>query len=499
MVLHPDDDVAVALVPISQGDEVKVGSLTVAALTDVPAGHKIALRAVERGRSVRKYGEVIGEATRDIASGDWVHTHNLVAGVVRRRDLANVSAQARAGHGAERTFAGYRRSDGRVGTRNALAVISTVNCSADAAHILASRARLEIAPSFSGLDDIIAVTHKGGCGIPIGGASYEALLRCLTGMVAHPNVAGAVVMGLGCEVVGASPLLAAAERARKPCVAIEIQEVGGVGQAVSRGMEVLASLARDASAARRTECPVSELVVGVNCGGSDAYSGITANPLLGRVGDIVAGAGGGWALAESPETRGAEHILAARAVRPEVADRLLGVMDRWDAYTAMHGATVDNNPAPGNKEGGITTIYEKALGAVMKGGDLPLRHVVDYAELVGKPGLTFMDTPGLDDVSVTGLVAGGCNLVAFTTGRGSCLAFKPVPVVKIAATTDLYRRMPNDMDFNAGVVLDGIPQDEARDALFDLIIAVAGGKRTAGETQGLGEHTFAPWDLGPTL
>ncbi len=499
LVLNGNDDVAVALVPLRAGTQVQVGGRPIQIVADVPMGHKVALRDVERGNPIRKYGEVIGYATQDLVRGEWVHTHNLAAGSVSRPERVRSAAGILKSTGPEQCFLGYRREDGRVGTRNAIAVISTVNCSADAAHILASRARAEIVPAFPCVDDVFAVIHKGGCGIPIGGSSYDILLRCLIGMATHPNVAAAVVVGLGCEVVSAALVADAGSRARKPCVAIGVQESGGVGATVTRGMEVVETLARQAGTARRTECPVSELVVGTNCGGSDAYSGITANPLLGRVGELIAEAGGGWALAESPETRGADHILAGRAVSDEVADRLLAVMDRWDAYTAMHGATVDNNPAPGNKEGGITTIYEKALGAVTKGGELPLRRVVEFAEPVDKPGLTFMDTPGMDDVSVTGLAAGGCNLIAFTTGRGSCMAFKPVPVIKIASTTDLYRRMPDDMDFNAGSLLDGVSQEEARDALYDLIISVASGTRTAGERQGLGEHTFAPWDLGPTL
>jgi altronate hydrolase len=497
--LHPSDDVAVLLDAADQGRPVAVADGVLPAQSAIPKGHKIALRAMQTGEPVRKYGEVIGFAACDIMPGEWVHTHNLRAGVVRPLAEARAKPAALAVGGVTREFLGYRRPDGRVGTRNALAIISTVNCSADAAHILATRARSELLPRYPGVDDVFCVTHESGCGLPIGGPCHSVLMRCLNGMAAHANVAGVVVMSLGCEVVDPDEVGQAARAAGKPCVVIRIQDAGGVGSAVRKGMLSLEDMAAQAGTFRRTPCPISALVIGTNCGGSDAYSGITANPMLGQVGDLLMAAGCRWVLAESPETRGAEHILARRAVSDDVAERLLAIMERWDAYTAAYGATVDNNPAPGNKEGGITTIYEKALGAAMKGGTAPLADVIEYAAEVKTPGLTFMDTPGMDDVSVTGLVAGGCNLVAFTTGRGSCLAFKPVPVIKIATTTDLFERMPEDMDFDAGALLSGVGPEHLRDNLIDLIIAVAEGRKTAGEQQGLGEHTFAPWALGPTL
>lgn len=497
--LHHTDNVAVVLGPVRTGQMVLTGDETLRAVEDLPRGHKIALRAIHTGDSVRKYGEIIGSATSSIVEGQWVHSHNLSAGKLQRL-LPDSHAQTLTVGGDDGVrFMGYRRADGRVGTRNTLAVISTVNCSADAALLIASRARAELLPRYPRLDDVFAVTHKGGCGVPIGGTTHTVLLRCLTGMATHPNVGGALVIGLGCEVVSPREVAASAEAMGLPCAILSVQDAGGVGAAVRRGIEMLETLARQANDAERAPCRLSDLVVGTNCGGSDAYSGITANPLLGRVGDHVVAAGGRWALAESPETCGAEHVLARRAVSRDVARRLYDVMDRWDAYTAAYGASVDNNPAPGNKEGGITTIYEKALGAVMKGGQSPLADVKQYAEPITETGLTFMDTPGMDDVSVTGLVAGGCNLIAFTTGRGSCLAFKPVPVVKIATTSDLFARMRSDMDFDAGAILQGVPMDEAALALLNLLAAVAGGQKTAGETQGLGEHTFAPWELGPTL
>jgi altronate hydrolase len=295
------------------------------------------------------------------------------------------------------------------------------------------------------------------------------------------------------------PIAEAARSARVPCRVLGVQECGGVGATVRRGLDELQAIMGAASDCRRIPCPASGLVVGTNCGGSDAHSGITANPLLGAAGDALMRAGAGWVLAESPETCGAEHLLIGRAVSDEVGDRLAGIIAWWHRHAQAHGADVDNNPAPGNKAGGITTIYEKALGAVMKGGAAPLADVIGYAEPVRAAGLTFMDTPGMDDVSVTGLVAGGCNLIAFTTGRGSCLAFKPVPVLKIATTTALFEAMRPDMDFDAGVVASGAPAGPLAERLVARLLAVAGGEQTSGERQDLGEHTFAPWDLGPTL
>ncbi|MBM3493430.1 MAG: altronate dehydratase [Armatimonadetes bacterium] len=499
LVLNAIDDVAVALDPLAAGDRVDAGAISVVAGTDVPVGHKIALRSIAPGEGVRKYGEVIGFATRPIAEGEWVHSHNLEAGSVSR-SVSTTSAEARAvGSAPDPGFLGYRRADGRVGTRNAVAIISTVNCSADPALILAARARAEMLPAYPSVDDVFAVTHKGGCGLPMDGDNFAVLSRCLRGMASHPNVSAVLVVGLGCEVMDPELIASAADEAGAPWSILTVQDCGGVGATVRRGLDVLPSLLARVSARRRSACTLSDLVVGTNCGGSDAYFCITANPLLGMVGDRVMAAGGRWALAESPETCGAEHLLIRRAASPDVGRRLEAVMERWAHYTASHGASVDNNPAPGNKAGGITTIYEKALGAVTKGGTGPLVEVLEYAARVERPGLTFMDTPGMDDVSVTGLVAGGCNLIAFTTGRGSCLAFKPTPVVKIATTSDLYGRMRDDMDFDAGVLMSGAPIEKTVHTLLQKILATASGERTAGEAQGLGEHTFAPWELGPTL
>jgi len=499
MLLAPQDDVAVALVALQPGEQLAVGGQRVTVADPVPPGHKLALRPLCAGATVRKYGYPIGHATAPIPEGGLVHTHNLEAGALGPALAADVPALQRQAELAAPSFSGYRREGRRAGTRNHVAVISTVNCSADVSLAIARLARSEMLRNYPHVDGVCPITHAGGCGMPAGGPTYEALKRCLEGVAAHPNVAGVLVVGLGCEVMRTDVISQACVAHKVPCRVIAIQESGGTAPAIRAGLDAASELLAAADTCRRTSLPLSELVVGTECGGSDAHSGITANPLLGRAGDLLMQHGVAWVLGESPETYGAEHLLIGRARTPDVADGLRAVMSWWERYTAAHGATIDNNPAPGNKDGGITTVYEKALGAVSKGGSAPLEAVLAYAQPVTSKGLSFMDTPGMDDVSVTGLIAGGCSVIAFTTGRGSCLAAGLTPIVKIASTTALYERMRGDMDFDAGVLLTGSDLAATARELADSIVAVASGRHTLGEAQGLGDHSFAPWDLGPTL
>jgi altronate hydrolase len=412
---------------------------------------------------------------------------------------------------ASRTFMGYTRPDGRVGTRNTVLLLSSVNCSADTSGRIMRRLREEALPDFPNVDDIVAVTHKTGCGMVSTGPDYEQLQRTLAGFADHPNVGGVLILGLGCEVnqpsamaanTGLIPPEALFERRVVPNdlpPILRIQDLGGVRKTVERGTEEALKLLRRANGNRRTPQPIGKLIVGTNCGGSDAYSGITANPAMGIAGDELVSCGGTWVLAETSETYGAEHLLTKRAVSREVGEKLLELMSWWERYTAMFGAEIDNNPAPGNKAGGLTTIYEKSLGAAMKGGTAPLRAVYRYAERIDETGFCFMDTPGHDPTSVTGLVAGGCNLVAFSTGRGSCLGFKPTPVLKIATTTALYNHLNEDMDIDAGVIMSGVPVEDVGMEIFEALIEVAEGRKTKSEAQGLGDETFAPWQIGPVL
>ncbi|HSV73368.1 MAG TPA: altronate dehydratase family protein [Chthonomonadales bacterium] len=503
MLLREGDDVAVALAPILAGEA--LDEYGVRCADGVPAGHKVALRPIAEGDAVRKYGEVIGRATRPIAPGGWVHTHNLSADHVGSAAWEpGVPKQVeREPLGVGRTFDGYRAPGGRSGTRNWIAIISSSNCSADAVHLVAERLRREVLRDHRHIDGVMAVTHATGCGLLADGPEHVLLRRCLNGVLRHPNVAGAVVIGLGCEVNQPREMLEPAimqqHGARHPPPVLVIQEQGGVGRTVDAALEAALPIVRRADARRRTARPLSDLVVGTNCGGSDAYSGITANPALGIAGDLLVGHGASWVLAETPETYGAEHLLIRRAASRKVGESLLGLLHWWEQHAARHGAVIDNNPAPGNKVGGITTIQEKSLGAVTKGGSSPLMAVYEYAQTVEERGLCFMDTPGHDPVSVTGLLAGGCALIAFTTGRGSCIGLDGVPVLKIASTSDLFHRLSDDMDVDAGVALGGVALRDLGRMIAEELIAVASGKRTKAEVQGLGRCAFVPWALGPVL
>ncbi len=519
ILLKPGDDVAVAKQRIPAGTVLVLNGKELPVETDVPAGHKFAVHGVAEGAPVLKYGQIIGYATVNIGAGQHVHTRNLGFGAGKTGGAGSLELDyeystaipAVEYYGADklRTFDGFKRADGRVGTRNYIALVSTVNCSASTVQAIADKFRdPEILKEFPGVDGVIPYAHKGGCGQHLGGADYVQLQRTLAGMADHPNVGGYLIAGLGCEVNQAMALMqhgnlirpeqiAAGRQAMPPVIVI--QDEGGLRKAVNRGVEETVKLLKQASAARRTPQPIANLIIGTNCGGSDGNSGITANPALGAAGDEFVKHGAGWVLAETSETYGAEHLLTRRAVTPEVGKKLVDLMRWWEWYTSMWGASIDANPSPGNKEGGLTTIYEKSLGALSKGGSMPLVEVYKFAERIDKKGFTFMDTPGHDPVSVTGLAAGGCNLIVFTTGRGSCSGFKPSPILKIATNSALYNRMPEDMDIDAGVILDGVSIADLGLQIFEELIAVASGKQTKSEAQGLGETEFAPWLLGPVM
>ena len=519
ILLREGDDVAVAKKRIVGGSVVHHEGKAVRLLNDVPPGHKFALQDMGEGDPVRKFGQIIGYATTKIPVGEWVHTQNLGFGAGEGEGAnalhldyeysTDIPVVDYYGPEQQRTFPGYSRPDGRVGTRNYVALVSTVNCSANTIHAIADRFRhADFAKDFPGVDGVIPLTHKTGCGMHLGGPDYIQLQRTLSGMADHPNVGGYLLAGLGCEVNQAlslsqntgliKPGSISTGRPQLPPVVV-IQEAGGVRKAIDKGVEEVLKLLRKAGETKRSPQPVSGLIIGTNCGGSDGNSGITANPALGVAGDEFVRHGAGWVLAETTETYGAEHLLTRRAVTPEVGKKLVELMRWWEWYTGMWGATIDANPAPGNKDGGLTTIYEKSLGAVAKGGSTPLVEVYKYSERIDKKGFTFMDTPGHDPVSVTGLGAGGCNLIVFTTGRGSCLGFKPSPVLKISTNTPLYERMPEDMDMDAGVILNGVSIADVGGQIFETLIEVAGGKKTKSELQGFGEHEFAPWLLGPIM
>lgn len=505
--LHPQDPVAVARCGVSAGTVLEDGSVRVAVRQDIPPGHKIALVPVPAGQPVRKYGQIIGFATTDIQPGDHVHTHNLAVGQLDRDDQFGADYRPWALHPPEqmRYFQGYARPDGRVGTRNYLAVISSVNCSASVARYVAEAFRgPDLQRDFAQIDGVIAFTHKTGCGLQPT-EPLRLLERVLAGLVRHPNVGASVLIGLGCEVAQIDQLVRAYGLDQVPTgapgpVCLSIQQLGGVRATVEAGIAAVRRLLPQVNAARRTPQPISKLVLAQNCGGSDAYSGITANPALGVASDQLVRFGGTSVLAETPEIYGAEHLLTRRAANRQVAEQLVNLIRWWEEHVRLHGATLDNNPSVGNKAGGLTTIYEKSLGAVAKAGQAPLMAVYRYAEPVLGPGLCFMDTPGFDPVSMTGLVAGGCNIAVFTTGRGSVFGCKPTPCIKVASNTPLFEHMRSDMDLNAGPILDGTETvQQVGQRIFETIIAVASGQRTQSELASLGDEEFAPWILGPTF
>jgi altronate hydrolase len=504
VILRAEDDVAIAKTELVPGLVLDDGGRPLEVRAAVKPGHKVARRAVRSGDPVRRYGQVIGHATQDIAPGDHVHTHNLAFTTQKVDYEFGTDVKLVDFYPPEkmRTFDGYKRKDGRVGTRNYVAIVSTVNCSASVSRFVEDRFA-DVTRDYPNVDGVLAVTHKSGCGMKSSGDDYDILQRVLAGYARHPNVAAYVVIGLGCEV-NQAPVMIERQRLTLPVrndgapPVVTIQESGGVRRAVERAAEEVARLLPVANEARRTKQPVSEIVLATNCGGSDGNSGITANPALGWAVDELVRYGGTGVLAETPEIYGAEHLLTRRAVSPAVGQKLLDRYKWWEWYCRGIEA-MDNNPAPGNKAGGITTVLEKSLGGVTKGGTTPLMDVLLYAEQIRTRGFLFMDTPGHDPVSITGLVAGGCNVICFTTGRGSVFGCKPVPSIKLATNSDVYRRMPDDMDIDCGVILGGTPLETVGRQIFEEIVAVASGKQTKSELVGVGEEEFAPWMVGPVL
>ncbi|MBY0585734.1 altronate dehydratase family protein [bacterium] len=499
--LDPADEVVVAVSMLQPGQVVTHRGEDFRVAQSILPGHKMAIRSREVGEPIRKFGQIIGFATAPISVGEHVHSHNLACGSYERDYAICEEVPAPLPDEPSRTFAGYLRPDGRVGTRNYLALISTVNCSASTVHRIAQHFSPERLADFPNVDGVIAITHKTGCGMASSGNDRDNLSRTLRGFANHPNVFGYVVVGLGCEVNQAEQLISAASLGaidKAPRI-LTVQSAGGVHATVEQGIQAVAQMLPMANLACRSDQLVSKLILGTNCGGSDGNSGVTANPALGFASDRVVAQKGSVILGETTEIYGAEHLLTRRAVRREVAEKLLERIRWWEWYTSILGAKIDNNPSFGNKQGGLTTIFEKSLGAVAKGGSTALVDVVEFAEQVRRPGLTVMDTPGFDPVSVTGIVAGGANVMVFTTGRGSVLGCKPTPTIKVATNTPLYEHMQSDMDFDAGVVLAGLPVEEVGRALFEKILAVASGEKTKSEQQGLGDDEFAPWTVGPVL
>lgn len=500
--LHPDDDVAVARRRLLAGES--AGELTFPSA--IPAAHKLALRPLAKGTAIRKYGQFIGRASMDIPAGAHVHVHNVDTGELATGDhfLEPTAPWDLLPESERRTFQGFARPGGRAGTRNYVAVISSVNCSASVSQFVARRFTPEaLRRDFPGVDGVVAFTHKAGCATADEGT--EILQRVLAGIARHPNIGAYVVIGLGCETNQAVAMvrrqgLDQPEGGGEAPLVLNIQQQGGISRTVEDAVKAVSGLLPAVNAQRRSTQPLSRLVVALNCGGSDGHSGITANPALGWASDLIIRHGGTTVLAETPEIYGAEHLLTRRAISREVSEALLERIRWWEDHAQKHGASISNNPSAGNKEGGLTTIFEKSLGAVAKGGQAPLMSVLQYAQTITGPGLCFMDTPGYDPVSMTGLVAGGCNVGVFTTGRGSVYGCKPAPCIKVSTHTPLYRWMEGDIDLNAGTILDGEETiSQVGQRIFEAILSAANGERTKSEHAGLGDEEFAPWPLGPVF
>lgn len=516
--LHRDDNILIAKTSVPKGTTVDLGEGDALVLTQdvIDLGHKMAIATILRGDPVRKFGQLIGYATEAIRPGEWVHSHNLSVGQLKLDYAFSTDVPPPPKPLAGRTFLGYRRKArgsqpvGSAGTRNYVALISSVNCSATTSKAVAARFNERLLADYPNIDGVVPLVHKGGCAMKYGGDDHQQLARVLAGFAKHPNIGAYLIIGLGCETGQPSFLVdnygltqleipgENGDQQDRPLV-MTIQDTGGVAKTVDRAVGVLKELLPEANKVQRVPIPVSELILGTECGGSDGNSGVTANPAVGVASDLLVAHGGTTILGETTEIYGGEHLLTRRAVSPEVGQKLVDHIRWWERYTAFFGVEIDNNPSVGNKKGGLTTIYEKSLGAIAKGGSTALQDVYRYADPVTAKGFVVMDTPGFDPASVTGMVAGGANVVVFTTGRGSCFGCKPVPSIKIATNTPMYERMIDDMDVNAGKVLDGVPVEEVGREIFEKIIAVAGGEKTKSELQGIGDEEFCPWVPGPVL
>ncbi|MDP4598438.1 MAG: altronate dehydratase family protein [Pseudomonadales bacterium] len=501
--LHAADNVAVARVELRKGtllpeiDGIELHN-------DIPAYHKIAVRALATGDNIVKYNQIIGSALQPIAAGEHIHVHNCGIAAdfaVDRLGSAHTASKSAPVWQGEKTFMGYKRRSGKVGTRNYIGILTSVNCSASVAKALEHFfSTPEIRARFPNVDGVVAFTHGSGCGMGRGDG-FDILSRVYEGYATHANFSSVLMIGLGCEVMQVADIMGRSGLVEgDDFVSLVIQEQGGSSRTVEAGKTILESMLARADQLRREPCPISELCVALQCGGSDALSGITANPSLGAAMDLLAGQGGTAVLAETPEIFGAEHLLMQRAASVEIAATLQGRIDWWLEYTAKNGVELNNNPSPGNKAGGLTTILEKSLGAQAKSGTSKLNGVYQYAQPIDSRGLVFMDSPGYDPVSVTGQIASGANMVCFTTGRGSVYGAVPAPSIKLATNTPLFERMDEDMDFNCGPVFDeGLSIAECGEMILNKIIATASGERTKSEMLGYGRLEFLPWNIGAVI
>jgi altronate hydrolase len=498
--LHPNDDVLIARTQLIGGT--KAENVTIKGL--IPAGHKVATRQIEPGQPVRRYNQIIGFASKPIAAGEHIHTHNLAMANFERDYAFGADTKPKT-EKREATFMGIKRPDGRVATRNYIGILSSVNCSATAARAIADHFSKQTNPkaldNFPMVDGVIALTHSLGCGMDTKGLGMDLLERTMAGYARHPNFAGVLAVGLGCEANQLNAWMAHSHLAEGDTLRVlNIQDSGGTRKTVEMGIKLIEQMLPKANAVTREPCSASHITIGLQCGGSDGYSGISANPALGAAVDLLVAHGGTAILSETPEIYGAEHLLTRRAVRREVGEKLVERIKWWEHYTEINQGEMNNNPSPGNKAGGLTTILEKSLGAVAKGGTTNLEAVYEYAQPVTEHGFVYMDTPGYDPVSATGQVAGGANMICFTTGRGSAYGCAPSPSLKLSTNTALWQRQEDDMDINCGEIIDGTSTiQEMGQRIFEMVLATASGEKSKSEKHGYGQNEFVPWQIGAVM
>ncbi len=497
--LNPNDTVAIALQDIAA--DTALADFGVTTTAAIPRGHKIALRDMAAGELVVRYGQIIGQALQPVAAGAHIHSHNLGMGP-HSTDYAFATDCTPLPPLAAREFMGFHRADGQVGTRNYIGILTSVNCSGSVARFIAEAAEKDpILSAMPNIDGFVPIVHSTGCGMSGVNEGYDTLMRTLKGYARNANFAGILLVGLGCEVMQVPDLVGQGRlRPDGNFRYMTIQQTGGTRATIARGLVVLREMAEVASRSVRAPAPVSKLIIGLQCGGSDGYSGITANPALGHASDLLVRMGGTTILSETPEIYGAEHLLTRRAATPEIGHKLIARIKWWEDYTARNGGEMDNNPSPGNKKGGLTTILEKSLGAVAKGGTAPLSGVYKFAEPITTPGFVYMDSPGYDPCSVTGQIASGATMIVFTTGRGSVSGYKPSPCIKLATNSEMYHRMAEDMDINCGDILTHDISIAAKGIeILEEIISVASGKQSLSEGLGFGGAEFVPWQIGAVM
>ena len=499
--LNSEDNVVVAIGDLEAGTAIENdGTVTREA---IPAGHKVATNPIGKGEYIYKYGQIIGVATMAIEPGEHVHTHNVDISEYSRDYAIGSDAKSTdyIADSRQDTFMGIVRDDGQVATRNYIGVLPSVACSASVCRYIADAFTDEVLVAYPNVDGVVGITQTSGCGGPAYGEGFEILQRSLAGYARHPNFWGVLLVGLGCEVNQLELMFAnTGLQTGSKLQAFTIQANGGTRQTIERGVDMIKAMLPEANSVQRQSVPAANLLLAMECGGSDAYSGITANPALGAAADLVVRNGGTVILSETTEIYGAEHLLIQRANSQETANKLIDLIHWWEAYTKKNGAVINNNPTPGNKAGGLTTILEKSLGAVAKAGSTRLMQVYRYAETVREKGLVFMDTPGYDLASITGMIAGGANIVCFTTGRGTVLGCKPSPVIKLASNSSMFKLLSGDMDINCGAIAErGISVEEMGEVIFQEILETASGKKTKSEGYGYGDNEFVPWHIGAVL